>query len=292
MIALRSSLIGRRQLWADLALLGVTVVWGSSFVIVKEALVLVPPFTFIALRFTVATAVLAALFGRRMRELSRHDIGNGLLVGLFLFAGFALQTLGLGLTKASTAGFITGLSVVLVPVVAFLWLRHQPGLGSGVGVLLATVGLGLLSLGDSLAMGAGDLLVLGCAIAFALHIVAVGRFAPRVDAYAFTIIQLALTGALAWIVALVAEPVDLAVLAPPVVAAVLFLGVGATAFAFLVQNVAQRFTSPTHTALVFTMEPVFAALFAYALLGEQLGPRALAGGALILAGMLVAELRK
>jgi drug/metabolite transporter (DMT)-like permease len=288
----RTHLSAHRQIWADLALLAVTAVWGSSFVIVKEALLSLPPFTFIALRFALATAVLTALLWRRLGRLSRRDVGNGLIVGTFLFGGFALQTLGLGLTQASTAGFITGLSVVLVPIVAYLWLRHRPGVGSALGVLLATAGLGLLSLGDKLELATGDLLVLGCAVAFALHIVAVGRFVPHVDGSGFTIVQVAFVAVIASVVGLSTERLDLAALTLPVIASVLFMGVCATAFAFLMQNVAQRFTSPTHTALVFTMEPVFAAVFAYVLLSEQLSARALIGGLLILAGMLLAELRK
>jgi drug/metabolite transporter (DMT)-like permease len=290
--AFRARLSSSRQLWADLALLTVTAVWGSSFVIVKEALLSLPPFTFIALRFMLATAVLTALLWRRVGRLSRRDIGNGLIVGTFLFAGFALQTLGLGLTRASTAGFITGLSVVLVPIVAYMWLGHRPGVGSAIGVLLATGGLGLLSLGDKLEFATGDLLVLGCAVAFALHIVAVGRFVPHVDGSGFTIVQLAFVGVVASVVGLTTERLEPAALSAPVIASVAFMGVGGTAFAFLVQNVAQRFTSPTHTALVFTMEPVFAAVFAYVLLSEQLSDRALIGGVLILAGMVLAEMRK
>ena len=279
----------RRQVGADLSLLLVTAIWGTTFVVVKEALQALPPFTFIALRFTLATVVLAALFGGRLRRLRWAELRAGVLVGVFLFAGFALQTLGLQVTRVSTAGFITGLSVVLVPVVAYFWLRHRPSVGTAVGVVGATIGLGLLCIRDDLSLAPGDLLVLLCAVAFALYIVAVGKFAPRMDALTLTMVQLGFAGLASWTVALAVERPAIA-LTPWLVGALLFTGVIATALVTCIQNVAQRFTSPTHTALIFTMEPVFAAFFAYIWLDEQLGGRAAIGAVLILAGMLAAEL--
>ncbi len=282
------TLLGR-QLAADLSLLLVTAIWGTTFVIVKETVAVVPPLTFIALRFTLATISMAVLFGRRLRGFGRREYAAGTLIGLFLFAGFVLQTLGLQLTSASTAGFITGLSVVLVPFVAFFALGHRPGTGALVGVAAATVGLALLSLGDDLSLGPGDVLVLACAVAFALHIVAVGRFAPKMDALGLALVQLAVVCALSWASALALErpavpmTLDLGLV-------LLFVGVVATGLVFAIQNAAQRFTSPTHTALIFTMEPVFAALFARLWLAEELGPRAVVGAVLILGGMLAAEL--
>lgn len=284
----RRSLLSR-QVVADLSLLLVTAIWGTTFVIVKEAVAVVPPLTFIALRFTLATVAMAALFGRRLRGFGWREYAAGALIGVFLFAGFVLQTLGLQLTSASTAGFITGLSVVLVPFVGYFALGQRPGTGALVGVAAATVGLALLSLGDDLSLGPGDALVLGCAVAFALHIVAVGRFAPRIDALALTLVQLAVVCALSW-------PSALALERPTVPMTLefwlvlVFVGVVATGLVFAIQNAAQRFTSPTHTALIFTMEPVFAALFARLWLAEELGPRAAVGAVLILGGMLAADL--
>lgn len=279
----------RRALTADLSLLLVTAIWGTTFVIVKEAVAVIPPVTFIALRFTLATLAMALLFGRRLRGFGLAEYGAGALVGVLLFAGFVLQTLGLQATSASTAGFITGLSVVLVPFVAYLALGHRPTRGAVLGVGLATVGLALLTLGDDLSLEPGDTLVLACAVAFALHIVAVGRFAPRMDALGLALVQLAVVCALSWAAALAVERPAIG-LTPELGLMLLFIGVIATGLVFAIQNAAQRFTSPTHTALIFTMEPVFAALFARLWLGEELGPRAAIGAALILGGMLAAEL--
>lgn len=281
----------QRQIAADLSLLLVTAIWGTTFVVVKEALQALPPFTFIALRFTLGTLTLLVLFGSRLRSLRWWEVRAGILIGAFLFAGFAFQTLGLQVTPASTAGFITGLSVVLVPVVAYFWLRQRPSPGAAAGVAAAAVGLGLLSIRDDLSLAPGDGLVFLCAVAFALHIVAVGRFAPRVDPLALATIQLAFVTFTSWGVAVTVEQPAVA-FSPELSAMLLFIGVVATALVFCIQNVAQRFTSPTHTALIFTMEPVFAAFFAHVWLAEQLTGRAAVGAVLILLGMLAAELRR
>ena len=290
-----------RQLRADLALLMVTLIWGATFVMVKGAVAGFPVFAFLAVRFLlaslallplVATRVRSASSGKRSRathEASWRHLRAGVIVGLLLFAGYALQTIGLRYTTASKAGFITGLSVAIVPVLSALLLRRAPDRLAILGVALATLGLALLSLGDDLTVNRGDLFVLGCALAFASHIVAVGAFAPRMDALTLAFFQIAT-------VALVSGLTSLAVERPwpampgHVLFAAAFTGVLATSLAFAVQTAAQRFTSPTHTALIFAAEPVFAALFGYLLAGERLGSRGLMGCALILAGMIVAEL--
>jgi len=279
---------GRRALTADLSLLLVTAIWGTTFVVVKDTLQVLPPFTLIALRFTFAVVALALLFGRRLRGISWTDVRSGMLVGVFLFVGFATQTLGLQLSPASTSAFITGLSVVLVPLVALVWLKHRPATGAIVGVAAAAIGLGLLTIKDSLSFAPGDTLTFGCAVAFAFHIVAVGKFAPKMDALVLTLVQLAFTGLLSWGVALTVEHPTI-VWTPGLLLVLLYMGVVATGLVFCIQNVAQRFTPATHTALIFTMEPVFAAFFAFIWLGEQMGGRAGFGAVLILAGMLAAE---
>lgn len=290
-----------RQLRADLALLMVTLIWGATFVMVKGAVAGFPVFAFLAVRFLLASLALLPLVATRLRsassekrsratrEASRRHLRAGGIVGLLLFAGYALQTIGLRYTTASKAGFITGLSVAIVPLLSALLLRRAPDRLAILGVALATLGLALLSLGEDLTVNRGDLLVLGCALAFASHIVAVGAFAPRMDALTLAFFQIAT-------VALVSGLTSLAVERPwpampgHVLFAAAFTGVLATSLAFAVQTAAQRFTSPTHTALIFAAEPVFAALFGYLLAGERLGSRGLMGCALILAGMIVAEL--
>ena len=273
---------------ADLSLLLVAVVWGATFVMVKDAVTLAGPLTFVGLRFALAAAVLLPLAATRIGP-SPLPLLGGLVAGVFLFAGYALQTAGLQFTSASKAGFITGLAVVIVPVLTTLIDRRLPPAATALGVLLATAGLALLSLADALSVQAGDLLVLGCAVAFALHILVVGHAAPGSDVVGLTFAQIMAAALLTVPSAFLFErPAGAQLLA--VLPAALFTGVFATVVAFYLQTRAQRFTTPTHTALIFTMEPVFAGLFGFLLAGERLGPRALVGCALILAGMLVAQL--
>ncbi len=310
----------RRQLLADGALLLVTIIWGATFVMVKDAVSAFPVFSFMALRFTLAALALAplALWQERQKSKQRSQGANdrlqganGLsrlaaarpvsrgrmrlvaasaLVGLALFAGYAFQTAGLKLTTPAKAGFITGLSVVIVPVVSALLLRQSPPRNAWIGVGLATLGLALLSLTAALGVQLGDLLVLGCAFAFAAHILLLGHFAPRHNAILLTLGQVIVVAVLSGIAALIFDRP--APLTRQVLFAAAFTGVLATALAFGIQTVAQRFTTSTHTALIFAAEPVFAGLFSLLLIGETLGPRQLLGCALILGGMLVAELKR
>jgi len=275
---------------ADAALLLVTLIWGSTFVLVKQSVAHFPVFAFLSLRFALAAVVLALLFGRRLRALSPRMAAAGVLIGVFLFGGFAFQTFGLRYTTASKAGFITGLSVVLVPVFSALWLRQAPERNALLGVVLATLGLGLLTLGRDLAPARGDWIVLGCAFCFALHILVVSVFAPQTDALALTIVQVGavalLSAGASWATEVHPWP-----LRGDVLAAAAFTGVLATALAFAIQNSVQASTTPVHTALIFASEPVFAGLFGYWLAGERLTRWGLLGCGLILLGMLLAELR-
>lgn len=312
----RSTQPATRQLIADLALLLVTLIWGATFVMVKDAVSAFPVFSFMALRFALAAAALTPLVIWRRRQLAaiapdgpfaarrrltpaqlRRIGAPSLLIGAALFAGYAFQTEGLTLTTPAKAGFITGLSVVIVPLVAASLLRQAPGRNAWIGVGLATAGLGLLSLTRGLRIAPGDLLVLGCAISFAAHILLTGHFAPRHDPLILTLGQLLTVGLLSAAAALVFDapamgwPALAAGLDGRVLFAAAFTGLLATAAAFGIQTVAQRFTTATHTALIFAAEPVFAGLFSFLLIGELLGPRQIAGCTLILAGMVIAELR-
>src|SRR6266498_1254976 len=255
-----------------LALVGVTAVWGATFVMVRDAV----------------AALLAAVRPRALARPQPGVLAAGLVTGVALFAGYGFQTVGLQYTTASNAGFITGLAVVLTPLLAAVLLRERPGLGPALGAALAFVGLALLSL-QRLEVRRGDALVLGCAVAFAAHILLLGRFAPRYSSYQLAVVQLGTVGvlALAWsaVTGDLAAPAGAQVWLALAVTAVL-----ASAAGFLVQTRAQREVSPTKTAVILTMEPVFAGLFGFLLAGERLEARGWAGACCILAGMLVAEL--
>jgi drug/metabolite transporter (DMT)-like permease len=266
----------------------VAAVWGLTFTAVKRALDLADPFSFLAVRFALASIVLLLVFPRRVFRLNRRGIGLGVLIGGWLTAGYALQTTGLVYTTASKSAFITGLCVVLVPILSLAISRVRPGPVSFAAVLLAAAGLYLLTSPTSDGVNLGDLLTLGCAVAFALHIVTTERVAPHQDPVALAFWQIVTTALICGLIA-AAAPARRLPLTSWTVSALLITGVLATAVAFLVQMWAQRRTSATHVAVIFAGEPLFAALFSWLIEHEVLGPAKLIGGALIVVGILVAQ---
>ncbi|NLN16557.1 MAG: DMT family transporter [Firmicutes bacterium] len=275
---------------ADAALLFVSAIWGTTFVAVKEALADLAPYNFLAIRFTLALIVLALLGLCQGRKPRASSLWRGVRVGTLLFAGYALQTVGLKYTTASNAAFITGLSVVLVPLLAAVGLRAMPSAESIGGALLAAVGLGCLTIGDGFGLNLGDLLVLGCAFAFAGQIVLMGKYAARSSTYELVVGQMLAVALWSWFFTLLwEEPTFQAT--PRTWAAMAVTGILASAVAFWIQATMQRFTSPTRTGIIFAAEPVFAALFAYFWLQETLTLKQLVGCVLILSGMLFTELR-
>jgi len=245
--------------------------------------------SFLAARFSLAAVVLFLCFPRRAFRITRRGLAVAALLGLWLTAGYALQTVGLLYTTASKSAFITGLSVVLVPLLSLIVSRALPRITSLLAVLLAIGGLYLLTSPAAMGLNLGDLLTLGCAGAFALHIVTTERAAPHHDPLPLALWQIATTAVACTILMGVFESPRLP-LTPWTIAALAITGVLATALAFAVQMWAQRRTSATHVAVIFTGEPVFAALFARFIQQEVLGPAGLVGGALIILGILAAQL--
>ena len=273
---------------APLALLVlVTAVWGITFVQIKDALELYPLFAFLAVRFAIAVAVLAVPAARRVRSLGRDGAVAGLLLGGLLAAGYALQTAGLERTTVSAAGFVTGMYVVFTPVFGYVLFRIRAPRAVWLGVALAVLGLAMLS-GVSAGSTAGDLLVLAGAALYALQIALMERFAPRYDPLAFTTAEMVAAFVGFTLVAVAAGQVEVPHGAT-VWAALLVTGVFASAIAFLVQAWAQQRTSATQTALVFSLEPVWAGIFGFALAGDRLGAIGWAGCAVILVGIAISE---
>ncbi len=273
---------------ADLALVVVAFIWGSTFVIVKKALADTSTILFLALRFALAGAVLA--YGARQVRVDRRLARASLVVGLAMFAGYLLQTWGLRLTTPSKSAFITGFSIVLVPIFVGLAFRRFAGWAPLAGVASALTGLYLLTTPSGGGpVNRGDLLTLGCAAAFALHIIFLGHYSRQLPPVGLAAGQVVVAGALAFAAVPWAERVFLR-LTPGLLLAIVVTGLLATALAFFVQTWAQQFTSPAHTALIFALEPVFAWLTSWVVLGERLGGRAALGALLILAGIILAEL--
>lgn len=275
----------------DALLVFVTMIWGSTFLVVKNTVRLSGPFTYLAFAYGVGALTLALIFRRRLVRITRAELRNGLIIGLILFTGYALQTTGLQFTTVSKAGFITGLNVPLIPVFMFLLLRQKSARGAVVGIILSFAGLFLLSFNNqlTLSVGIGELFIFGAAIAFALHVVAISRFAPGADATNLVIMQIGLTSLLSFIsIPLAHQP--LFVPSWSFWIAVVLLGTIDVAFTLLVMNRVQQFMGGTKAALIYALEPVWAALTGLLLAGDVLSVPAWIGCACILAGMIVGRL--
>jgi drug/metabolite transporter (DMT)-like permease len=273
---------------ASVALVGITAVWGYTFLVVQDATARMPIMDFLAWRFLLASVVMIALRPTCLRNVTRLELLRGIGLGAILGLGYITQTYGLRYTSAAISGFITGMFVVLTPVMSWVLLRRKTNRNTWLVVGLATVGLALLSL-NGWSVGIGELLTLGCAVFFAIHIVGLGEWSSQYDPYAFALLQIGAVGVISLIAA---TPGGIAV--PPdrgVWGVIVITGVVATAVAFFVQTWAQSLVSATRAAVVMTMEPVFAGLFAVVIGGNQLTPRTLGGGACVLAAMLIINLK-
>lgn len=272
-------------------LLATTFIWGVTFTVVKEAVDRVEIAVFLAQRFLLATLLMLPFALARRRSFDRRAIARGSAMGAVLFAVYAFQTVALRHATASNTAFLTSLSVVLVPMIGAVFLRRPISGRIRLAVALALAGLFLLCTNCSRHFNPGDLLAMVTAVWVSLHLLLTGAFAPKSDVYWLTLIEIGVVAlcSLAWALG-AGETVFLwrPFLLWPLVICVLF----ATIFAFLVQTSTQRLLSPTHTALIFCLEPVFAALWAFFALGERFSPAGYLGASLILGAMLVAELEK
>ena len=262
-----------------------TAIWGATFLLVKNTIAVMPAMRFLSLRFVIAVVVMFAARPRYLLRLGRITLQRGCSVGLILSLGFVLQTVGLEHTSAAVSGFITGLQIVFTPILAWPLLRHRCSVTQGLAVVLATAGLAMMSL-RGVEIGLGAVLTLLGALCFALQIIMLGAWSTTKDSYGLAFVQIATVAVVCTIATIpggFALPPDLAAWS-----AVLGTGVFATALALGIQSWAQSVIAPTRAAIVYTLEPAFAALFAY-LGGEHVGVAVLGGGAFVLAAMLLAE---
>jgi drug/metabolite transporter (DMT)-like permease len=267
-----------------LLLVFVTLIWGSTFAIIKETLKTVPVPILLALRFSVAALIL--LWVRP----ERRTLVPGIVLGVLSFAGYATQTIGMLTTSASKAAFITGLSVILTPIVGAIWLRQGVPLRAWLAALLALAGLGLMTLNPSEGFVVGDFWVLGTALAYALYIVYLGEIAAQHKPIVLTSLQIIVVALLSWGWA-VPELYVLKNLSLSAISALLYLALFATVLVLWLQALAQRVVPAYAAALIFALEPVFAAIFAYFLLGETLSVQGWLGGALVVLAMIIGEFR-
>jgi drug/metabolite transporter (DMT)-like permease len=273
------------------ALLLVVVIWGSTFLLVRNVTQSLAVFHLLFLRFLIAFVVMLPFAISALRRFSAAEWKTGLLLGVLLFVSFVAQTAGLSMTSASRGGFITGLNVVLVPVMGALFLRNKISRAAWGGVSLAVLGLLVLTRCDTggVASWLGDLLVLLCSFTYAAHILAIDRVAKSFSAVGINTVQLGTMALLSWLFGLgFHEPMVMP--ATTTLLSLLYLGVIASALILALQLPAQRVVSATETALLFSLEPVFAALFAVLFGGELLCFGFWVGGVLMLLGVLVCEL--
>jgi drug/metabolite transporter (DMT)-like permease len=274
---------------AELFLLSITFVWGSTFVITKDALQNVSPFLYTAIRFTFAALLLGLAFFKTIFPGFHRSLAKGGILGALLFIGFMLQTIGLQYTTASKSAFITGLLVVLTPICQIVIEHRPPALGNLLGVLMVTVGLYLLTSPQGSAFNVGDLLTLGCALCFALYIVYLDIFSQTVNTMQLTFSQFSVAGLAGLAGSLLFEEIRWSP-SSQLIGALAYLTVFATLIALLVQTKYQKETTPTRAAVIFSAEPVIAAVFAYFVFDEKIGMMGVVGGGMMVAGMLISEL--
>ena len=282
---------GNRHIRAELAIAAVAFLWGTTFIIVKNSLNDASTFVFLSLRFTMAAALLALALRGRLHRKGPADWRGGLLCGVFLFLGCALQTAGLRLTSASNSAFITGLYVVLVPLLGSLVNKSKPRPVEIAGAVAALVGTGLMtSVELGLHFNTGDLLTAACALAFAGHIMAVAHYSRTIDYERLSLYQVGGVALFSWIGASLVEPARV-VWSGRLWFGLLSTAVFATALSFLLYTWAQKHTTAARSALIFALEPVFAGLTAWVVASEAWSARSLAGAALILAGIVLVEVK-
>ena len=277
---------------ADLLLLTVAIAWGVTFLMVQEAINTTPVYAFLFFRFALASLLMFIIAYKFLKETNTQTIAYGITLGVILFSAFATQTFGLSFTKSSIVAFITGLNVICVPFLAYFIFKDHVRKNVFIASLIAVVGLYLLTMSGKLTLGIGEFLTLTCAVLFALHIIFTGKFSVKVNVFVLVLVQFTTVAILSLIFSLCLDdktfdlPYDYNFFKAVIVTAVF-----ATVYAFLIQTYMQQFTTATKTAVIFTMEPVSAAIYGYFVGGEILSQVQIFGAVLIIVATLVAELR-
>ena len=274
---------------AELFLLSLTIVWGSTFVLTKFILENASPLVYVAIRFFTASLLFAAIFYRRIRTITMDGLVKGLVLGLLLFFGFVLQTIGLKFTTASKSAFITGLMVVFTPIFQLMIERKAPKSGNMIGVVFVAVGLYLLTSPKGSEFNIGDMLTLVCAVLFSIYTVYLGVFGKDHDPAHLTFIQFVSTAVLAAIAIPFLETAHLKITLSFLMN-LAYLAVMPTVVALYVMAKYQKYTTPTRSAIIYSLEPPMAAIFAFFIIDEHIGIMGAFGGTLILFGLIVSEL--
>ncbi|RXI34076.1 EamA family transporter [Arcobacter defluvii] len=281
-----------KELKADLLLLSVAIAWGVTFLMVQDAINTTPVYSFLFFRFSLATIIMFFISYKFLKKINLKTVFYGIILGIFLFSAFATQTFGLTYTPSSIVAFITGLNVIFVPFLTFLFFKDKIKSNVLIATFIAVIGLYLLTMSGSLSFEKGEFLTLICAVLFALQIIFTGKFSKEVNVFLLVLFQLITVSILSLIFSLFLDnvtfniPYDFAFFK-----AVIITAIFATVYAFLIQTYMQQFTTATKTAIIFTMEPVSAAIFAYLTANEILTITQFFGAILIILATLVAEIK-
>ncbi|HEY5562013.1 MAG TPA: DMT family transporter [Clostridiaceae bacterium] len=273
------------ELKADLSLLFITIFWGTSFPLMSLVLKGIGTFSFIAARNILAGVILLIIFHRKIRKINKVTIEGALLIGISLFIGSAFQVMGLIYTTPSKSGFITGLNLVFVPIIIAVTIKRFPNLRTVLGIILAIIGLAIMSLRGNLSINFGDLLTLLSALCFSFQILFVDKYCKKVDIITLTVLEIFVVGFISLIPGIILEHLEVS-LTPFTAFVIIYTAVFCTCIAMLVQNKMQPRTDPTHAAVIYLAEPVFAAMFSI-FVGDIMSVRTLIGCMCIFMGMIV-----
>jgi len=278
----------KKSILADMSLLIVAIFWGGGFIAVKDALDSLTPFYIMTMRFGISVIIMIFIFRKKIKLITRNELKIGTLVGLLLFLGFAAQTVGMKYTTAGKNAFLTGTNVVIVPFLYWVISKKKPDCYSLTSAFMCFIGIGMLTLDGGIHIGLGDSLTLLCAVFFAAHIVSVGFFIKKMDAILLIIIQLGIAAVLSTIAALIYEPMPQP-LSSNTMFAIGYLAIFSTMIAFFIQNVAQKYTTPTHAAIILCLESVIGSILSVIMLKEIFTSKMILGCLTIFIAIITTE---
>ena len=273
---------------ANCALFAAAIIWGSSFIIMKNSVDVFMPFTLLALRFTMGTAVLALVFLKKLKQINKEYLKSGLIIGVCIFIAYGTQTIGITDTSPGKNAFLTAIYCVIVPFLFWITSRKRPDVYNFVSAIMCIAGIGLVSLTETLTIGFGDTFTLIGGFFYAVHMIAIVHCSKDKDPVLITILQFAVATVLAWIVSLTCESFP-AHIPSETVFGLCYLGVFPTAVAMLFQNIGQKYTNPTSAAIILSLEAVFGVLFSVMMGAEMLTPRIVAGFVVIFVAVIISE---
>ena len=275
---------------ADLGLVVTTVIWGSGFVAVKNAVDTVPPSYMIAMRFGIAVSLMCVIFFNRLKKIDWDCVKSGIILGVLMFIGYYLQTIGIQYTTAGNNAFLTAVYVIVVPFLYWIIRKEKPD-GYNIGAaLLCIAGIGLLTLRSGFSMNIGDTLSLFCGVTFAAQIVAVSILTEKNDPILISFTQFVVTGILALVVALFTEPFPTKMNTNSILAT-LYIGIFCTLIALVLQTVCQKYTPPARASLIMSMESLFGSIFGIIFLSESLTIKTFFGSVLIFLSIMISEIK-